>query len=49
MPISERAATGNDIIVLVVTNSLELPYPVNKLQVAHMVTLVSQDTVYEFI
>lgn len=45
MPVSERATAGNDLTILIVSNSLELPYPVDKLQVAHMITLVNQDTI----
>lgn len=45
MPVSERPPTGNDRTTRVVANRLELPHPVNQLQVAHMITLVKQDTI----
>ena len=43
MPVSERAPAGNDITIWVVTHSLELPHPVNQLQVSYMLTLVCKD------
>lgn len=40
VPVSEWSPAGNDVTIRVVTNGLELPYPVNQLQVSHMLTLV---------
>ena len=40
VPVGEWAPAGNDVTIRVVTDSLELPYPLNKLQVSHMPTLV---------
>lgn len=40
VPVSEWTPAGNDVTIRVVTNSLELPYPVNQLQLSHMLTLV---------
>ena len=45
VPISQRPPTGNDVAILIVTDGLELPYAVNKLQVTHMLILVSQDAI----
>jgi len=43
--LSERAPAGNNVTILFVTDSLELPYPVNKFQVADMLILVDKDAV----
>jgi hypothetical protein len=47
--VSERPAAGNDIAILVVTNSFEFPDRVDQLQVAHMLTLLAQNTIDEVI
>ena len=41
MPVSERTPARHDVTILIITDSLELPYAVNKLQVTHMLILVS--------
>ena len=41
VPVSERTPAWHDVAILIATNSLELPYTVNKLQVTHMLILVS--------
>ena len=45
VPISQRPPAGNDVAILIVTDGLELPYAVNKLQVTHMLILVGQDAI----
>ena len=45
VPVSERAPAWNDVTIQRVTDSLELPYAVNQLQVAHMLPLVDKDAV----
>ena len=45
VPVSERAPSWNNLTIRFVTDSLELPYPVNKLQVADMLILVDKDAV----
>ena len=41
VPVSERTPARHDVAILIITDSLELPYTVNKLQVTHMLILVS--------
>jgi len=41
VPVSERTPAGHDVTIPIITDSLELPYTVNKLQVTHMLILVS--------
>ena len=45
VPVSQRTPAGNDVAIFFVTDGLELPYAVNKLQVTHMLILVSQDAI----
>lgn len=45
MPIRQRTPAGNDVAILIVTDGFELPHAINKLQVTHMLTLVSQDAI----
>jgi len=43
--VSQWTPAGNDVAILIVTDGLELPHAVNKLQVTHMLTLVSLDAI----
>lgn len=43
--VRQRAPSGNDVAILIVTDGLELPHAINKLQVTQMLTLFRQEAI----